>query len=201
MLLLVLLGARTAGAEDAAAARAHFEAGTRAYNLGEFRQAAEEYRQAYRLKADPRLLYDIALSYRLGKDGEQALFFYRSYLRNLPEARNRKEVVQRIAALEEQIKQQQAPPNDVVKPLPPVVTAAPAQEAPPSPVQLHVLAQPTPATRTELVAAPSRRPVYKRWWLWTSLGVVAAGVGVGLGLGLGGGGPPTSHLGVTKVFQ
>lgn len=37
----------------------------------------------------------------------------------------------------------------------------------------------------ELIAAPPKKPVYKRWYVWTAVGlVVAAGVGVGLGVGL-----------------
>jgi hypothetical protein len=35
-------------------------------------------------------------------------------------------------------------------------------------------------------ASPEKKvPVYKRWWLWTTVGaVVVAGVGIGLGVGL-----------------
>jgi tetratricopeptide (TPR) repeat protein len=188
----MLLAGRAFAEEDVAAARRHFEAGSRAFNLGEFKRAAEEYREAYRLKPDPGLLYNIAQSYRLDKNLEQALFFYRSYLRNSPEPAQRNEVKQRIASLETQIAQQQSPPNDVVRPTEP---------PPPNPVK-PATASAELKPRADLVAtAPPRRPLYKRWWVWTMTGVVAvgAGLGVGLGLGLKPGAPGTS-LGNHPVF-
>jgi len=51
-LCLTLLVGRAFADDNVAAARRHFEAGTRAYNLGEFSAAAEAYRQAYKLKPD-----------------------------------------------------------------------------------------------------------------------------------------------------
>jgi hypothetical protein len=50
---------------------------------------------------------------------------------------------------------------------------------------------PAPATAApQLVTAPrppTRRttPLYKRWWLWSTVGAVAVGLGLGIGLGLG----------------
>src|SRR5712692_5479417 len=91
--------ARADDPKDAAEAKRHFEAGTSAFNLGEFARAAEEYRKAYKLRPDPVFLYNIAQAYRLAKDPNQALFFYRSFLRNMPNAPNRKEVEDRIKKL------------------------------------------------------------------------------------------------------
>jgi tetratricopeptide (TPR) repeat protein len=34
-------------------------------------------------------------------------------------------------------------------------------------------------------APPPRTPVYRRWWLWTVVGVAAAGTALGVGLGVG----------------
>jgi hypothetical protein len=47
-------------------------------------------------------------------------------------------------------------------------------------VHLRELA-PLPGARLKLGAA---RPFYERWWFWTAVGVVAAGVGAGVGYGL-----------------
>jgi tetratricopeptide (TPR) repeat protein len=33
--------------------------------------------------------------------------------------------------------------------------------------------------------APAKPPVYRRWWFWTGIAVVAAGVAVGVGVGVG----------------
>jgi tetratricopeptide (TPR) repeat protein len=189
---LCLVSAPAWAVDDPGGAREHFEEGTRAYNLGEFKHAAEEYREAYRLKPDPALLYNIGQAYRLDKNVEQALFFYRSYLRNTNDPSHREEVEQRIAALEQQQKQQQAPPNEVVKPS----DTTPATNA------THSQPATTTTTRADLVATPlARRPFYKRWWLWTGVGVVVVGasLGVGLGLGLKASGP-SSQLGNLRVF-
>jgi tetratricopeptide (TPR) repeat protein len=43
----------------------------------------------------------------------------------------------------------------------------------------------TPIVLATLASAPPPRPVYKRWWPWTILGVGLAAVGLGVGLGLG----------------
>ncbi len=42
-----------------------------------------------------------------------------------------------------------------------------------------------PAIAPAAEAPPQKAPVYKKWWLWTTVGaVVVAGAGVGLGIGL-----------------
>jgi hypothetical protein len=42
---------------------------------------------------------------------------------------------------------------------------------------------------------PATRPLYRQWWLWTTVGVVVAGVAVGLGVGLSPRDPPSASLG------
>jgi hypothetical protein len=86
-------------------ARRHYEEGTKAFNLGEYPRAVTEFKAAYNAKPDPLLLYNIAQAYRLGADPSQALFFYRSFLRNMPAAPNRKEVEGRIRTLEKQVEE------------------------------------------------------------------------------------------------
>ena len=89
-------------------ARRHYESGTTAYNLGNFLQAAEEYKVAYRLRPESVILYNIAQAYRLGNDPAHALFFYRSFIHNVPSSPNRDEVVERIKRLEAQLTEQRA---------------------------------------------------------------------------------------------
>ena len=45
----------------------------------------------------------------------------------------------------------------------------------------------TTLTTTTTQTAPPREhtPVYKTWWLWSAVGVAAAGLAIGLGVGLG----------------
>jgi len=123
----------------AAEARAHYEEGTKAYNLGEYPRAVTEFKAAYNAKPDPLLLYNIAQSFRLGGDAAQALFFYRSFLRNMPTAPNRKEVEGRVRTLEKQVEKQaekqadepkhEAAPPPVTAPPPPVTSTTPTPSA------------------------------------------------------------------------
>lgn|GEM_PF-3748502 len=59
----------------------------------------------------------------------------------------------------------------------PQTVSTPATQATTSP--------PGVGTQTPSIPEPRVVPVYKKWWLWTVVGVVVVGAGVGLGLGLG----------------
>jgi hypothetical protein len=61
--LAIAVGA--ARAEDVAGAKAHHLKGQSHYAVGEFADAAREYREAYKLKADPALLCNAAQAARL----------------------------------------------------------------------------------------------------------------------------------------
>ena len=49
-------------------ARQHYQAGTAAFNLGDFPKAVIEYKAAYTAKQDPTFLYNIAQAARLAGD-------------------------------------------------------------------------------------------------------------------------------------
>jgi tetratricopeptide (TPR) repeat protein len=207
-------------------ARTHFEEGTKAFNLGDFPRAVKEYRDAYNAKPDPVFLYNIAQAHRLNNDLSQALFFYRSFLRNMPSAPNRREVEERIKTLESQLAQQKAvataPPNNTVAPgtTPPANAQtepppAEANENKPGPTAATTTPPPatattapsttsTPAAAVDLNASapePKSTPVYKKWWLWTVVGVVVVGAAVGTGVALATSQPsaPGSHFGTTAI--
>ncbi len=221
--VLALLQPAVGRADASNDAKQHFEEATKLFNLGEFDHAATEYREAYKAKPDPVFLYNIAQSYRLGNNLQQAIFFYRSYLRNAPHAPNRREVEDRIHKLETQLALTSQPPNSPATPgsvgsVPPT-TPEPEASAPPPPQQKPapppaVVTPPATTTTTAPAAsgadltatAPTtseRTPVYKKWWLWTAVGgvvVVGVALGVGLGVGLHGASAPSSHFGTTVVF-
>jgi hypothetical protein len=127
------------GADEAlsAEARKHYEEGTKAFNLAEFPRAIAEFKAAYNAKPDPLLLFNIAQAFRLGGDDAQALLFYKSFLRNMPDAPNRKEVEARIRTLEKAVAEQQRQAEQLRKEAaaattPPAVGAtAPPQPSPP----------------------------------------------------------------------
>jgi tetratricopeptide (TPR) repeat protein len=120
LVLASLAAAAPAAAQDAAAAREHYQKGTTFYDLGRYDDAIKEFEAAYQIKNDPALLYNLAQSHRLAGHDEQALHFYRTYLRRVPNAKNRTEIEGRIAALEQLVAQkaatQTAPPNQTLPP-------------------------------------------------------------------------------------
>jgi tetratricopeptide (TPR) repeat protein len=99
-LLLLLAAGPLLAADSAAEMKAHIKAGQTHYQIGEFEAAIKEFREAYKLKQDPGLLFNIAQCARQLRDYQQAYFHYRQYLTQLPNAANRKEV----EALIEQMK-------------------------------------------------------------------------------------------------
>ncbi len=81
-------------------ARERYDKGITHYNLGEFDAAITEFKAAYEINSSPSLLFNIAQAYRLKKDYEQALYFYKTYLRLKPDAKNRADVEARIQEME-----------------------------------------------------------------------------------------------------
>ena len=73
-------------------ARDLYKKGMTHYEIGEFDVAIEEFKRAYALTSAPGLLFNIAQVYRMKKDPEQAVYFYRTYLRLVPDAPNRTDV-------------------------------------------------------------------------------------------------------------
>ena len=208
--LFLMLTALTPGAwadSETEIARRLYESATRHFDLTEYDAALNDFKEGYRHKDDPVFLYNIAQCYRLLNQNDDALKFYRSYLRRAPNAPNRDEVEHRIATLQESIaiaeKARTTPPQTTLPPAgsgpktePPAAPASTAASPAPSPTsQKEAPAAAAPTNVVVAAAPPARTPVYKKWWLWTAVGVVvAAGVGVGLGLGL------SSHGTNTRVL-
>ncbi|HEY2728711.1 MAG TPA: tetratricopeptide repeat protein [Polyangia bacterium] len=158
---VVAFGAVTpARADDAAAAsaaaREHYQKGTSFYDLGRYADAIKEFEAAYEIKNDPALLYNLAQSNRLAGNSEQALHFYRTYLRYVPKATNRTEIEERIKQLDQLVAQksavQTAPPAQVA---PPENVAPPLQTAPPPPPPAVPPSEPAPPLGAPPVGAPS----------------------------------------------
>jgi tetratricopeptide (TPR) repeat protein len=176
LVIAVLLSVSIARADETEQARRLFDSGTKHFDLAEYSEALDDFKNGFRKKEDPVFLFNIAQCYRLLGKTEDALHFYRSYLRRLPDAPNRDQVERRIAALQQSLS---APPPATTT-APPPATAEPAP-APSPPAANAVAPEPLEAHAT----APERKPLYRRWWLWTgAAAVVAVGLGVGLGVGL-----------------
>ena len=184
-----LAGAGVATADDSQSARSAYEEGARHFDLEEWGPALDAFKRAYLRLPSPDFLFNIAQCHRKLGHNQEALDFYKKYVGFKPDSKDRPDVERIIAQLEQVIaddkKAKEAPPPVLVAPTPappPVAVVAPIVEAPPPP--------------------PPPEPVYKKWWLWTAVGVVVVGIGVGLGVGLSGGSTPTvqTTLGTVKPF-
>jgi hypothetical protein len=58
--LCLLLIASTAHADSLAVAREHYSKGTKAFEVGQYDEAAREFAEAYKIKDDPVILYHSA---------------------------------------------------------------------------------------------------------------------------------------------
>src|SRR5204863_8139914 len=80
--------------------RVLYDKATRAYDVGKYAEAIEEYQKAYEIGGDPPMLYNIAQAYRLNNQPTEAVRFYKRYLQRAPNARNREDVERTIAEQE-----------------------------------------------------------------------------------------------------
>jgi hypothetical protein len=90
-------------------ARELFEKGRVAFADGQYRDAWEHFRDAYKLSKRPALLYNVGQSADRMRMDREALEAFRLYLKKLPEAENRKEVESRVRWLEERLANEGAP--------------------------------------------------------------------------------------------
>src|SRR2546423_15501010 len=122
--LIMLLGvALPARGDNTTEARAHFDAGSAAYALGQYATAAQEYEKAFSLKPDPALLYNAAQAHRIAGNKQRALLLYQNYLRVYgKQVGNRDEVERHIATLKKaidvEVQSQTSPPTGTLGPNP-----------------------------------------------------------------------------------
>ena len=149
----------------------HAVLGQRLLERGQMQEAIAEFRNAYELRADARFLYNIGDGYRRLGLRDQALFYFEHYLSAAPDAPDREDVEEQIAALR----------------------AVPAPSLAHDVVVVPV-ASPFPAPEAE-------RPAWRRWWSWAALGVViAGGVATAIVLGRDQTKVPATALGDQKFY-
>jgi tetratricopeptide (TPR) repeat protein len=162
--------ARAATPDEMQEAKQHYDRGMAHYELGEFGAAVDEFKQAYARSQAPGLLFNLAQASRLNKDYEQALHFYRSYLRVRPDAPNRDDVEARIAEIEPIVEvQRKAAAERIASPTP-----AAAPSVTPSSVESRAMAiaRPLPSGRGMKIGG-------------VVVGVAGVGIlGAGIGLGV-----------------
>jgi tetratricopeptide (TPR) repeat protein len=152
---------RTAASKLAASAKAHFD-------HGEYTEAVNDYREAYRLLPTPGLLYNLGQAYRLAGDCRRAADAYREYLRLSPDTPYKATVEQNMSAAEACAKDAESGHE----PTPPTPPPAPPPKPPPPKVE-H------PVIKTHVVEDPDAGHTQRLAGLATIGGgalLVAAGV-------------------------
>jgi hypothetical protein len=141
-------------------AKARFTSGQRHYNLNELVEALADFKDAYRLYPDPVFLFNLGQCERQLGHHEEAIRFYRNFLREEPKAPNRQEVVRKIEEMEAAIKSR---PPEADKPtsspgVPTPEAATPPTETAPPPIEVatppRAASPPEPAPATPAAGAP-----------------------------------------------
>jgi hypothetical protein len=180
--------ARAQSAGRAAEARRHLDKGNRLYLEGRYDDAIVELQAGYALEQRPDFLYALGQAERKRGDCKAAIRYYQAFVDTGQSPQRTVAVLvqidrckQELAAAPATPQASQSPPAAAEPPSqsPSQSSSSPPDAAPP------IAESPAPVA----AAAPPPQPsssgkLYKRWWLWTIVGVAAAGAAVGLGVGL-----------------
>jgi tetratricopeptide (TPR) repeat protein len=180
------------GAPEAkAAAKAHYEAGTRLYDVHEYGEALKEYKAGYLTRPDPSFLFNIGQCYKRLGQPEQARDFFREYLKKAsPEDPNRVQAEARIREIDtRQIAAPTPPAGAEATPISPAPGNLPAGAVDKSPALLFsvvpAIASGGEPAGVDLSASNTSQPdrsesafyrTWQTWWVWSGVGaVVVAG--------------------------
>jgi len=169
--IAALLVCAPAFADATSDAREHFKKAQTHYALGEFEEAAREFRETYRLREEPALLFNIGQAYRQMRQWQQAYFYYRQYLSKQPDAPNRVETESLVAQMQRRMDEEEEQRSRVARD--PAASRNTEDVLPPA------AKQPAPA---QAVAAPPPAPpwrptpVHLTGYIALGVGVVAEGV-------------------------
>lgn len=159
-------------------AKQRYAAASKLYDLAEYEGALAEFKEAYRAVGDPAFLFNIAQCHRKLGHAQDAITFYKTYLRRAPNSTNRAEVERRIAELERApAPPPPGPPADEKPPATergatPTVNLAASGGARDTGTDQTLLAVPSAA---QAPTQPAETPFYRRGWFWIATGAVVAG--------------------------
>lgn len=197
---------------DVELAKAHFRTGEIYYQRQRFPDAAREFEEAYRLSGRAELLYNMGKSYDGASDTAKALHAYRRFIAALPASPDRKEVDNRISVLEQTVGRLEITATvdgsivtlngeklGTTPLLPAIVDVNPGKHSIEIAAEgystyrrtltigrgqrLDVRAEMASLVTVKFVEVERKTPVYKKWWLWTTVvGVVVIAGGVTAGV-------------------
>jgi tetratricopeptide (TPR) repeat protein len=179
-LFLILLIEAFASADAMSQAKEHYRRGTQLYDLGRYLEAADEYKEAFTLSDRPAFLFNIGQAYRLAGKAKDALGAYQGFLRRDPNSPQRNEVEQHIEELKQQIEEEAKIAAEKAAAEKAAADKAAAEKA----AAEKAAAEKPAAAKLVVVPPPRPTPVYKKWWLWTIVGVVVAGAATGIAVGV-----------------
>lgn len=204
--LQLLVGGAAAGQTLKDSFDSHYQRGLRSYERGDYEVAVREFQRAFAIRQMPKLLFNLGQAHRKLGHAKEALGYLQNYLRvePSPSPETRAELESYIEAtrplidiaeqerskLTEAERARTAPPGQAPPPPPPRPEPGEHQataEPEPAPGRANrsqpaVAASPAPPSAPASVEG-ARPPLYKRWWLWTGVGVGVAGL-VALSVGL-----------------
>jgi tetratricopeptide (TPR) repeat protein len=188
-LVLISCVTATAHADHRDASLQAFRRGSQHYKLGEYKEALAEFKSAFRHREDPSYLYNIAQCERQLGLREDAVREYKMFLAESADAARKDDARGMIARLEEEIAAERAAKDaaeraaraDAER-----AAKADAERAAKADAERAAAAQHAQDLALTSTAPPPKAhtPGYKKWWVWTIVGVAAAGAAAGLAVGL-----------------
>ncbi len=181
VLAVLALAAPARAGDPTAEARRHVATADTEYKLGQFEQALAEYSAAYQLFASPALLFNIGQCHRNLKHYEQALFFYRGFLRDAPaDAPNRATVEGLVRDTQADLDRQHADEAKAKQEL--EAREHEQDELKRSELDARQRAEQdrqVAEARRQAVAQPHQpaEPIYDKWWFWAACGGAAVAAG------------------------
>lgn len=185
LVLLLTLFARATLADvhlEVDEGRRHYDRGLEKYALADFDGAVVEFKQAYELSHTPMLLFNLAQAQRRMKRYDEALHFYRAYLRAMPDAPNRGDAEKLTSEMEGALQKAASPERapTVAAPLAVTRTTAMRSAAPSDPTP-HPLSPPSPASRARADARPSSTELFVIGGATVGVGVAVLASGIYFG--------------------
>lgn len=160
-------------------AREQFRLGQKAYDEGKFDDALKAFSEAYGLQPTPAFLFNIAQCHRNLGNYERAGVFYQQYLelsRSSENAAAVRALLSEVQAADKEEKRKAAEQEALRQKQ---LNAAKLAAAAPVADRRHDLglkeASASASGRSPEVAKESGYPIFKKWWFWTGIGVIAAG--------------------------
>ena len=176
--------ANAASSAETAARAAALEA-KKAFDLGDFAKAIEQYEAAYKLKAAPGLLFNLGQSHRRAGHFDRATFYFRRYLETNPPAAQAKATEDVLTEVEAQLatrkaEQAEQERRDAERAQLEAQRAEQQRQLEVEKARLDVLkgTERNLALEADLKRNAPPAPVYQRWWFWTVIGVGVAGAAV-----------------------